>query len=140
MRRRLQESFHLSPAAASASMAGNGGFFATAFGNGHAHHHGLAGGSQIPTISVSVQTEPSLVNLNGNPNGLANTAALLGNGGVFQNGVSVNPNGGVAAAVSAASAVERGSGNYATLPHPHHHLQNIHVRMTLLYLPCDILT
>merc|ERR1711962_1426951 len=66
-----------------------------------------------------------MVNMNGTgggSNGLANTAALLGNGGIFQNGVSSNPNGNG----TVANAVER-AGNYATLPHPHHHLQNIHV-------------
>ena len=48
--------------------------FSSAFGtNSHHHSH------QIPTISVSVQTEPSMVNMNGGgANGLANTAALLG--------------------------------------------------------------
>ena len=50
--------------------------FFSAFGtNSHHHSH------QIPTISVSVQTEPSMVNTNGTGtgcNGLANTAALLG--------------------------------------------------------------
>ena len=76
MRRRLQESFHLSPAAA-VSANGGTGFFSSAFGTSAAHHHN----HQIPTISVSVQTEPSMVNMNGNgpgSNGLANTAALLG--------------------------------------------------------------
>ena len=76
MRRRLQESFHLSPAAAVSANFGTG-FFSSAFGTSAAHHHN----HQIPTISVSVQTEPSMVNMNGNgpgSNGLANTAALLG--------------------------------------------------------------
>ena len=51
-------------------------FFSSAFGTNNLHHN-----HQIPTISVSVQTEPSMVNMNGNSsgtNGLANTAALLG--------------------------------------------------------------
>ena len=113
MRRRLQESFHLSPAAASSA----GGFFSAL--SQHQHHHGLS--SQIPTISVSVQTEPSMVTMNGTTTStnLANTSSLMNNGGLFQNGVSSNPN-----PVVAESNAPR---SYGTLPHPHHHLQNIHV-------------
>lgn len=120
MRRRLQESFHLSPAAAA---GGSSGFFA-AFGNSSHHHlHGGHHGNPIPTISVSVQTEPSMVNMNGTTNngGLANTAAMLANsGGIF------NGNGNASNAAVVSSSMER-AGNYATLPHPHHHLQSIHV-------------
>lgn len=107
MRRRLQESFHLSPAAA------NGGFFTAFHGTGTGGHHG----NQIPTISVSVQTEPSMVNTNGN---LANTAALIQNGAANNGGILLGnsqPN---------PAALER-PGNYATLPHPHHHLHSVHV-------------
>merc|ERR1712242_587943 len=43
----------------------------------------------------------------------------MNNGGLFQNGVSSNPN-----PVVAESNAPR---SYGTLPHPHHHLQNIHV-------------
>ncbi len=122
MRRRLQESFHLSPAAAAATSSGAG--FFTAFGSHHHHAH------TVPSISVSVQTEPSMINLNGTANngGLANTAAILNNAnGIFQNGgMNSNPNGSGAVVGS----IER-TGNYATLPHPHHHhhLQNIHVSL-----------
>ncbi|XP_059087357.1 uncharacterized protein LOC131883801 [Tigriopus californicus] len=61
MRRRLQESFHISP---------SGGTMSTHLG-GH-----------IPSISVSVQTEPMMTTLNGNGHlaNLANTAELLVNG------------------------------------------------------------
>ena len=59
--------------------------------------------------------------------------SLLGNGGIFQNGVSSNPNGnGTVANERIQNAVER-AGNYATLPHPHHHLQNIHVSLIVLF-------
>ena len=106
MRRRLQETFHLSP-----SSAGNGGFFSSLQTAGH-----QAG--QIPSISVSVQTEPCMANLNGNATTIPHTTSLIGNGGgLFQNGVNSNPSGGV---------VPVGGNTYATLPHPHHHLQNHH--------------
>ena len=119
MRRRLQESFHLTP-------SGAAGFFSNPFGH---HLHGNGGHPTIPSISVSVQTEPSMGHMNGgggNTN-LAHTNSLMGNGvgsaGLFQNGVNSNPNGVLA------NANERAPpGNYATLPHPsHHHLQSIHV-------------
>ena len=116
MRRRLQESFHLTP-------SGAAGFFSNPFGH---HLHG-SGHPTIPSISVSVQTEPSMGHMNGGNTNLAHTNSLMGNGvgsaGLFQNGVNSNPNG-----VLASVANERPPGNYATLPHPsHHHLQSIHV-------------
>ena len=119
MRRRLQESFHLAPAAAA---SGASGFFSSLAGHhaAHAGHGGHLTNGQIPSISVSVQTEPSMVNMNGNTT-LAHTTSLVGNG-VFQNGVSSNPNG-----VLAVANERPPPGNYATLPHPHHHLQSIHV-------------
>ena len=99
MRRRLQETFQLSPNAA------NGGFFSS-LAAGH-----QAG--QIPSISVSVQTEPCMANMNGNATTIPHTTSLIGNGGLsFQNGVNSNPNG---------NPVGVGTNNYATLPHPHHH-------------------
>ena len=119
MRRRLQESFHLTPSGATG--------FLSNFGH---HLHGNTA-HPIPSISVSVQTEPSMVSMNGGAGGgttnLAHTNSLMGNGvgsaGLFQNGVNSNPNG-----VLASAANERPPGNYATLPHPsHHHLQSIHV-------------
>jgi hypothetical protein len=54
----------------------NGGLMGGLTGNGHS--------VQIPTISVSVQTEPQMLSTFG----LANTAALLTNGGLQH---QVNP-------------------------------------------------
>jgi hypothetical protein len=105
MRRRLQESFHLSPSTA------NGGGFFSSLGGGHG---GTNHQSHIPTISVSVQTEPSMVTMNGNGS-LANTATMLAaNGGLFQNGICANPNGIIG------NMGNNLGNNYATLPHPHH--------------------
>ena len=65
MRRRLQESFHLSPSngALIGSAVGNGGGTCVSglFGVGS----GVSSSVQIPTISVSVQTEPAAAALNG---------------------------------------------------------------------------
>lgn len=110
MRRRLQESFHLSPSS-------GGGFLGSAGGllGGH--------GGQIPTISVSVQTEPTMAGMNGTGmNGLANTSAMLSNGGPLhqlQNGSIVT------------SSNNNNNGNNtihhsATLPHSHHHAHHVH--------------
>ena len=103
MRRRLQETFQLSPNTA------NSGFFSTLAAGGH--HPG----AQIPSISVSVQTEPCMTSLNGNATTIPHTTSLIGNGGLaFQNGVNSNPRAddGVGGGI--------GRNNYATLPHPHH--------------------
>ena len=100
MRRRLQETFQLSPNTA------NSGFFSSLA----AGHHP---GGQIPSISVSVQTEPCMTSLNGNATTIPHTTSLIGNGGLaFQNGVNSNPR--------ADDGVGGGRNNYATLPHPHH--------------------
>ena len=72
MRRRLQESFHISP---------SGGTMNT-------HLSGVNGNGAIPSISVSVQTEP-MMSLNGNGHlaaNLANTSSLLANGHLKANG------------------------------------------------------
>ena len=133
MRRRLQESFHLAPAAAA---SGASGFFSSLAGHhaAHAGHGGHLANGQIPSISVSVQTEPSMVNMNGNTT-LAHTTSLVGNGGsgLFQNGVNSNPNG-----VLAVANERPPPGNYATLPHPHHHLQSIHVSLSKIAKRLDL--
>jgi len=70
MRRRLQESFHMSPS--SGGLLCNGGFISSHLGSNQT--------AQIPTISVSVQTEPQYwTNV-----GLSNTSGLLVNGGLQQ--------------------------------------------------------
>ena len=104
MRRRLQETFHLSPSAACA----NGGFFSSLAASSAGHHAG-----HIPSISVSVQTEPTgMANMNGNATQIPHTTSLIGNGvGLFQNGGGINAN----------PVAGNGGNNYATLPHPHHH-------------------
>ncbi len=117
MRRRLQESFHFSPSA-------NGGFFGGLGAHPHSH------GSAIPSISVSVQTEPTMPALNGN---LANTATPLANGGTSYstgNGGLVNGNlvggGGGAGGWNNNGSSGGGVGGQvkysaATLPHTHHY-------------------
>jgi hypothetical protein len=90
MRRRLQETFHISPSGGTISTNGN-----------------------IPSISVSVQTEPLMAGMNGN-GAILNGQTLLANGHLMGNGGSSghHSNGGAL--------------GYATLPHNTHHLTGQH--------------
>ena len=79
MRRRLQESFHLSPS--------NGALIGSAVGNGGGtcvsglFGVGSAVTNSIPTISVSVQTEPAMLSASGlMTNG---AATVLANGSAY---------------------------------------------------------
>ena len=83
MRRRLQESFHMSTGGGPGGILSNGGFMASLTG-------GTSTQSQIPSISVSVQTEPTMMGsstiANGGhtllPNGLSGPQVNGANGNV----------------------------------------------------------
>ena len=86
MRRRLQESFHMSTAGGPGGILSNGGFMASLTG-------GASTQSQIPSISVSVQTEPTMLGSSTIANG---GHTLLPNGvtGPQVNGANGNANNG----------------------------------------------
>ena len=111
MRRRFQDTFHVGP--------GGGG------GGGACGPHG---GAALPSISVSVQTEPPLNGhlANGHADGIAETTILPAGSGVCN-----NPSGGGVASASSGNGVASGGGgtrsifsHHHTLPHgssAHHH-------------------
>ena len=82
MRRRLQESFHMSTGGGPGGILSNGGFMASLTGGGSAQ-------SQIPSISVSVQTEPSMLSSSTIANG-GHTILSNGVGGSQVNGGTAN--------------------------------------------------
>ena len=83
MRRRLQESFHMSTGGGPGGILGNGGFMASLTGGG------CSAQSQIPSISVSVQTEPTMMGSSTIANG-GHTILQNGVGGPQTNGGSIN--------------------------------------------------
>ena len=112
MRRRLQESFHLSPS--NGGLIHNAGLLTTA-----------AAATQIPTISVSVQTEPAMLSASGLMANGNLTTTMLANGNTYSNVVSGNNDGGVAVSSggsgssnSTAAAIMSLQHHSATLPHP----------------------
>ena len=84
MRRRLQESFHMSTAGGPGGILSNGGFMASLTG-------GASTQSQIPSISVSVQTEPTMMGSSTIANG-GHTLLPNGVAGPQINGANGNAN------------------------------------------------
>ena len=87
MRRRLQESFHMSTGGGPGGILSNGGFMASLTGGG------ASAQSQIPSISVSVQTEPTMMGSSTIANG-GHTILPKGVGGAQINGVNANASNG----------------------------------------------
>ena len=127
MRRRLQESFHLSSGGGPGGILSNGGgFMASLTGGGCGSAQ-----SQIPSISVSVQTEPTLLGTSGMmangghtllPNGGGTTIPFggnsnnnnnIGNGG-NRNNINDTSHGNT----TAAAIMSTFQHHSATLPHP----------------------
>ena len=86
MRRRLQESFHMSTGGGPGGILSNGGFMASLTG-GTSHQ------PQIPSISVSVQTEPNMLGSSTISNG-GHTLLPNGVAGPQLNGANGNANNG----------------------------------------------
>ena len=116
MRRRFQDTFHVGP--------GGGGGGAC----------GPHGGAALPSISVSVQTEPPLNGhlANGHADGIAETTILPAGSGVCNIPSGGGGGGGVASASSGNGVASGGGGtrsifsHHHTLPHgssAHHHRQ-----------------
>ena len=106
MRRRLQESFRMSTGGGPGGILSNGGFMASLTGNG-------SGQSHIPSISVSVQTEPIMMSSSMLANGGQTVLSNGGGGGMQANGVNTNGN----TNRSNAPAIMALHHHSATLPH-----------------------